>query len=101
MDEEPGVRGQPAGHLGMLVGGVVVHHQVQLGAVAGVGVGTSQMLQEAQELLMAVPGLAEPGDLPGRDLERGEQCGGAVTEVVMGALLGMAGLHRHHLLGPV
>ncbi len=42
------------------MGGVVVHHQVQL----AVGVGAGHMLQERQELLMSVPVLAEPGDLP-------------------------------------
>ena len=96
-----GFRGQPLVHLGVFVGGVVVHDQVDLGAVAGVGVGPGQVFQEAQELLVAVPVLADPGDLAGGDLERGEQGGGAVADVVVGALLGMAGLHRQHLLGPV
>jgi hypothetical protein len=36
----------------------------------------------------------EPGDLPGRDLQGGEQSGGAVPDIVVGALLGMTGLHR-------
>ena len=79
------------------VGGVVVHHQVQL----AVGVAAGHMLEERQELLMSVPVLAQPGDLPGGDLQGGEQRGGAIPDVVMGALLGMPGLHRQRLLGPV
>ena len=47
---------------------------------------------------MPVPVLAEPGDLAGGDLQRGEQGGGAVPDVVVGALLGMTGLHRQRLL---
>ena len=59
------------------------------------------MFEEGQELLVPVPLLAQPGHLPGRDLQRGEQGGGAVPDVVVGALLGVAGLHRQRLLGPV
>ncbi len=66
-----------------------------------VGVGAGHVLEEGQELLVAVPLLAQPGHLPGRDLQRGEQRGGAVTDVVVGALLGVPGLHRQHLLGSV
>ena len=46
----------------MLVGGVVVHHQVQLAAV---GVGAGDLLEEGQELLVPVPRLARaPVTLP-------------------------------------
>src|SRR3712207_8995284 len=51
------------------------------------------------DALPILPVLAHPGDLPGRDLQRGEQRGGAVPDVVGGALLGVAGLHRQGLLG--
>ena len=51
---------------------------------------------------MAVPGIAGiRGDLPGGDLQRGEQRGGAVAPVVMGAPLGQAGPQRQHRRGPV
>jgi hypothetical protein len=45
--------------VGVLVGGVVVHHQVQL----AVGMGTGDLLEERQELLVPVAGLARRGDL--------------------------------------
>src|SRR5512133_2663851 len=50
---------------------------------------------------MSVPVPTQPGDLPGGDLQGGEQRGGAIADIVMGALLGMPGLHRQRLLGPV
>lgn len=51
---EPGALGQPCLHLGGLVHGVVVHHQVQLFARVGPG----DLLEEGQELLEARPGIA-------------------------------------------
>jgi hypothetical protein len=51
-------------------------------------VGAGDLLEERQELLVAVAGSALVGDAPGRDLQRGEQGGGAVAGVVVGALLG-------------
>ena len=97
MDVNPRVRRQPFPDLDALVSGVVVHHQVQL----TVGIGPGQVLEECQEFLVAMPVLTQPGDLPGRDLQRRKQGGGAVPEVVMGPLLGVTGLHRQRLLGPV
>src|SRR4029450_4799886 len=58
---DPGVGGQPLVHGGVLVGGVVVHHQVQL----AVRVGAGYLAQEHQELLVAVSGLAAGGDRAG------------------------------------
>ena len=81
----------------MLVGGVVVHDQMQL----LVGVAAGEVAEEDQELLVPVPWSCKAGDLAGGDLERGEQGGGAVPHVVMGAFLGLPGLHRQRLLGPV
>jgi hypothetical protein len=52
MRAHPRVGGQPLADLDALVGGVVVHHQVQLAA----GVGPGDLLEEAQEFLVAVPG---------------------------------------------
>ena len=59
------------------------------------------MLEETEELLVAVPVLAEPGHLPGGDLQGGEQGGGAMADVVVAALLVVARLHRKHFLGAV
>ncbi len=47
---------------------VVVEHDVQPAA----GVGFRDELEEVQELGFAVPVVAAVGDLPGRDLKRGE-----------------------------
>ena len=43
-----------------------------------------------KELAVSVPGVAGVGDPAGGDLQRGEQGGGPVPEVVMGAPLGPA-----------
>ena len=64
-----GVGGQPGPDLGVFVGGVVVHHQVQRAGRVGPG----DLAQEGEELLVPVPGFAGRGDLPGGDLQRREQ----------------------------
>ena len=69
MDVDPRVRGQPGVDFRVFVGRVVVHHQVQL----RFGIGTGQVLEEGQELLVAVPVFTQPVHLAGGDLERGEQ----------------------------
>ena len=71
---------EPGAHRGVLVGGVVIDHHVQLPARIGGG----HLLEKAQELLMAVPLGAGVGDPPGGHLEGGEQRGGAVADVVEG-----------------
>ena len=50
---------------------------------------------------MAVPGLAGVDDLAGGHLERGEQRGGAVADVVVGGLLRQPGPHRQDRRGPL
>src|SRR6476660_9251885 len=58
------IRGFAASHaftFGPLVGGVVVHHQMQI----LVGIGPGQVFEEGEELLVAVALLAQPGHLPG------------------------------------
>ena len=59
------------------------------------------MLEETEELLVAVPVLAEPGHLPGGDFQGGEQGGGAMADVVVAAWLVVTRLHRKHFLGAV
>ncbi len=67
--------GQPRADIGVLVGGVVVAHDMQVLA----GVGGGDLVQEAQELAMAVAGVAGVGDGAGGGLQGGEQGGGAVA----------------------
>ena len=61
------------------MGGVVVADDVQPSPRVGLG----DLLEEAQELLVAVPGQAGVDDLAGGYLERGEQGGGVVVPLRM------------------
>ena len=81
-----------------LVRSVVVADQVDVKAGRDVLV---DLLQELQELLVAVPAvqLADRGAVG--DVEGGEQAGDAVAGVVVGAPLGHPRHHRQHRLGPV
>ena len=74
-------------HVGVLVRGVVVAHHVQLAARVFLG----DLLEELQELGVAVPVVAGVGDLAGGDFQGGEQRGGAVAHVVVGGLSGSPG----------
>jgi hypothetical protein len=84
---DPGMAGQPGPDRGVLVGGVVVHHHMQLPTRVCPG----DQLEERQELLVAVPRVALVGDPPGGHLQRGKQRRGAVAGVVMGVPLGRPG----------
>jgi hypothetical protein len=75
--------------LGVGVGAVVITHHMQILVRVGIG----DLLDEAQEFLMAVPGIAGVGDLAGGYLQRGEQCGGAVPKIAMGLARGQSGEH--------
>jgi hypothetical protein len=88
---------EPGTHHRMRVGGQVVDHHVQLAA----RIGTGDLAQEGQELLMAVPLGAGLGDLAGGHLQRGEQRGGAVPDVVRAGGLRMPGPHRQRRGGPL
>ena len=101
MHVDPWVRREPLANLESLVGGVVIHHQMQFGAGAIIGIDLRDVLEETQELLVAMAWLGEPGDLAGCDFQRREQRGGAVSDVVMGAPLGRTGFHRQRRLGAV
>ncbi len=81
----------------MFVGGVVVADDVQRHARVGLG----DLLEEFEELLVAVVGVAGVGDFAGGDLQRGEQGGGAVADVVVGTACWQAWAHRQHRLGAV
>jgi len=59
------------------------------------------MREETEELVVAVPVLAEPSHLPSDDLQRSEQSGGTMADVVVTALLVVTRFHHTHLLGTV
>ena len=73
------------------MGAVVVADQVngQVGGNFGVDLG-----EELLELDGAVPSVQAGDDGAVFDVERGEQAGGAIADVVVGAFLGHAGHHR-------
>ena len=89
---------QPGCDPGVFVGGVVIADDAQPHA----GMGLGDQLEEGQELVIGVTRVAGVGgDLAGGDLQRGEQAGGAVADVVVGLLLGNAWAQRQNRLGPV
>ena len=98
MQVEAGVAGQPGLDGRGLVGGEVVADQVhvQLG-----GHGLVDRGQELPELHGPVVAVQFADDGAVGDVERGEQAGRAVADVVVGAPLGHAGHHRQHRLGAV
>jgi hypothetical protein len=88
--------GQPGLDLGVLVGGVVVEHDMQLAA----WIGASDQLEEAQELTVPVSRVvAGVGHLTGGDLQGGKQGRGAVPDIIVGASLDPARRHRPDRLG--
>jgi hypothetical protein len=78
---------QPGRDVVVLVGVVVVEDDVQLPS----GVGSRYATQEVEELGLAVPLVAPVGDLPGGQLEGGEQGGRAVADIVVGRPLKVCG----------
>lgn len=62
------------------------------------GVSGGDLLEELQELLVAVAGIADVGDLAGGGVQRGEQAGHAMPDVVMGLPLGDPRAHRQDQL---
>jgi hypothetical protein len=80
----------------MLVGAVVVEHQMNLDAP----VLLIDHLRELEELLVPVPCIHAVGHLAAGNVERSEQGGGAVADVVMSPPLHLAGPHGEQRLGP-
>src|SRR5215475_15624639 len=95
---EPRVPLEPGPHFGMLMGGIVIDHQMQVEPFGSVPVDRSQ---KAQEFLVTMPWHALANDLSGRNIERGEQSCRSVTLVVMRHRAGAALLHRQARLGAV
>lgn len=89
---------QPALDLGMLVSGVVVHDQMEVEFGRDVLI---EVAKELEKLLMAVAGLALADHLAGGDLERREEGGGAVADVIMGDALDITQPHGEQRLGAI
>src|SRR6266702_3448309 len=90
--------GQPvADHQG-LMGAVVVQDQMN---VQRCGHGLLDGVEEVAELAGAMPLLGLADDPAGPGVERGEQTGGAVTFVVMGAAFDLSGTHGQQRCGAV
>ena len=90
VEMEAWVAFEPCLDLGMLVGGVVVHHGMQIEGFRCLGIDGAQ---KAQELLMAVAIHALANDLAGGDVERGEQGRRTMALVIMRYGAGAALLH--------
>ena len=96
MDAIARMASEPSFDFGMLVSRVVVSDQVQFKIGRNVSL---EMLQKAQEFLMAMARLIL-GDNPAVDDVQGrEECGSAVAIVVVSHSLDIAESHRQHRLG--
>ena len=80
VDVVAGPVGQPALDAGMLVGGMVVDDEVDVEVRGHVGI---DVLEEAQELLVARARPALGEDPAGGDVQGGEEGGGAVADVAV------------------
>jgi len=80
---------------GMLVRGIVIDDQMNLEILGHRGL---DVAQELQKLLVAMPALALGEDLPRRDVQRREQRGRPVSEVVVRDPLDIAQVEREERL---
>ena len=97
VQRDAAMAGQPGLDVGVLMGCVVVDHHVQLLARVSAG----HLLQEGEELLVAVKLIAGLGHVSGGHLQGGEQGGGAVTHVVVRGSLGQAGTQGQDRRGAI
>jgi len=98
MKGPPRVVGEPGDHLGMFVGRVVVHDGMDHFSGRN---GVLDLVEESDELSMAVPRAAAPKN---RSLQRAqcrEQRGGAVADIVVRKGRALAALERQPGLGAV
>lgn len=98
MQLEAGMLLQPGLHLGRLVGGVVVEHEMDVAGLLHRPVDTAE---ETQELPGAVARHAFSDDQARLHVQRGEERGGAVALVVVGHRGSASLLERQPRLGPV
>ena len=87
---------EPGAHFGVLMGGVIVDDQVQIEFRGHAGI---EVVQEGEELLMAMARFALGDDLAGAGLEGGEQSRGAMPVVIVGLAFEVAQAHRQDRLG--
>lgn len=84
------VTGEPAHDCVSFVSGVIVEHGVDIEAG---GRAILDLLEEGEELLVGVAGMATAPNLAGGHIERGEERDGAMPEVIVGVALGPAQIH--------
>src|SRR3989304_4645606 len=98
VQHEPWVFFQPSLYLGLVVGPIVVHDQMQRRLFGEFPV---QLPQEAQELLVPVLGHAFPDHPSVQDVEGRKQGGGPMALVVVGHGSAAPFLHRQPWLSPL
>ncbi len=92
---KPWVTSQPPPYLGMLVGRIVICHQVQFSLRIGRGI---DVLQKLDPLLVSMPRHTRINHNAFRHVEHCEQRGGAVALVIVGPGAQTAGINRQALL---
>ena len=90
--------GQPVADKRGLVGSVIVHNQVDRERLGDIGV---DGVEEFTELYRAMATMTLTDHGAGFAVERGEQAGGAMAGVIVGAPLGLPGPHRQQWLGAI
>lgn len=90
--------GEPCFDFGVLVGGIVVDDEMDIEIVGHVGI---DMAQEGEKFLVPMALLALTDDLAASDVQGGEQCGGAMSDVIMGDTFDIAQPHGQYGLGTV
>jgi len=98
MQLKAGMSRQPALDGGMLTGGVIVHHQVDVQLRRDVGF---DLPQELEVFLMAMTRSAAGEDLAGGDVQGGKERGGAMADVIVGDPLHIAQAHGQQRLGAI
>ncbi len=98
VEGEPLVAGEPGDNRGMLVSGIIVENDMDGFALRDLGL---DGIQEADELLMAVPLHAAADDLAFQDVESGKERGCSVALIVMGHRFGAPFLQGQAGLGSV
>jgi hypothetical protein len=76
-----------------LVGGIVVHHNMHVGAIGHVGV---DLLEKVEKLGCPMPLVAFADDGSGGDVEGGKQRSRTVPDIAVGTPIGDARHHRQH-----